>query len=164
MNFVSDSTPSLERSKFALSGLVSEVELDVLSDHELGPELAWRVEIDEGIEIEADREQLFRVLSNLARNAREAGAPQITILARLGNGRLVVDVSDDGPGIPARIKEKLFEPFAGSAKAGGTGLGLVIARDIMKAHGGDLRLVETRENGTVFQMELPLGSGLRQAS
>ncbi|WP_247891783.1 sensor histidine kinase, partial [Azospirillum argentinense] len=66
-------------------------------------------------------------------------------------------VADDGPGLPPRARDNLFQPFAGSARAGGVGLGLAIAREVLRAHGGDLRLVESTAAGTVFALELPLG-------
>ena len=62
-----------------------------------------------------------------------------------------------GPGLPPRAREKLFQPFAGSARPGGSGLGLAIARDLMRAHGGDIRLLRSDGAGTVFQLDLPLG-------
>ena len=65
-------------------------------------------------------------------------------------------VTDDGPGVPPKAREHLFEPFVGAARSGGAGLGLVIARDILRAHGGDIELAETSEKGTVFRISLPV--------
>jgi len=105
--------------------------------------------------VEADRDQLYRVLANLGGNAAEAGATRLRVSAERRNGEVHVEVEDDGPGMPAKAREHLFQPFAGSAKSGGTGLGLAIARELMQAHGGDLRLLRTSEKGTAFELVLP---------
>jgi signal transduction histidine kinase len=107
------------------------------------------------LSIRADRDQLFRVLLNLARNAVEAGAQRITISAHNGDRRVVIDVADDGPGLPPKARDNLFRPFAGSARAGGMGLGLAIAREILRAHGGDIALGHSDAGGTLFQLSLP---------
>ena len=106
--------------------------------------------------VRADRDQLFRVLLNLARNAVESGANCVTISAHNGNKRVVIDVADDGPGLPPKARDNLFRPFAGSARPGGMGLGLAIAREIARAHGGDLVLGHSGAEGTVFQLSLPV--------
>ncbi|MDQ2104614.1 ATP-binding protein [Azospirillum sp. C340-1] len=86
-----------------------------------------------------------------------AGALSVSAEARPGGG-LVLLVADDGPGLPPRARDNLFQPFAGSARAGGIGLGLAIAREVLRAHGGDLRLAESTAAGTVFALELPAGA------
>ena len=103
----------------------------------------------------ADRDQLFRVLLNLSRNAVEAGANRVTISAHNGDKRVVIDVADDGPGLPPKARANLFRPFAGSARPGGMGLGLAIAREIARAHGGDITLGHSGADGTLFQLSLP---------
>ena len=70
-------------------------------------------------------------------------------------GEVQVEVADNGQGIAPAAREKLFQAFAGTAKAGGTGLGLAISRDLIKAHGGDIRLVESRPGSTRFRLTLP---------
>ena len=120
--------------------------------------------VPQGFEVDADREHLFRVLLNLARNAREAldanagngRAPgRIRIEARRENGAAIIEVSDNGAGIPKSVRERLFLPFAGSARAGSTGLGLAIARELMRAHGGDVTLVRSGADGTCFRIAIP---------
>ena len=74
---------------------------------------------------------------------------------------MVIDVVDEGPGIPARAREKLFQPFAGSGRPGGSGLGLAIARETMRFHGGDIALVTTGPEGTHFRLTLPAGKKRR---
>ncbi len=113
-------------------------------------------------EVEADPEQLHRILVNLLRNAREAidgagGGGRGRILASLRHepGVAILRLADDGPGLPERARTHLFQPFAGSARRGGTGLGLAIARELAQGHGGDLLLVHTGDTGTVFDLRLP---------
>jgi signal transduction histidine kinase len=105
-------------------------------------------------EISADREQLFRVFSNLALNAAQAGATTVRIDVERVDSLVIFEVRDDGSGIPAKIRERLFLPFAGSGR--GTGLGLVIAHEIIAAHGGAFSLVNTGADGTTFRISLPL--------
>jgi signal transduction histidine kinase len=95
------------------------------------------------------------VLANLAHNAAQAGARRIEVDARGDGERVIIEVADDGPGIPAGLRPELFKPFAVSARNGGSGLGLAIAREIVRAHGGDLVLAATGPEGTVFRIELP---------
>jgi signal transduction histidine kinase len=110
----------------------------------------------------ADPEQLHRILVNLLRNAREAilGAPEPRPgrvragLMRL-DGDSVVRLSDNGPGVPEKALARLFQPFAGSGRAGGAGLGLAISRELAQNHGGDLVLAENGPSGATFELRLP---------
>jgi signal transduction histidine kinase len=103
----------------------------------------------------ADRNELFRVLVNLLRNAAEAGSGNVQVVAeRVGNS-LQIEIIDDGPGLPEEARVNLFRPFAGSIRYGGSGLGMAIARDLMLAHGGDIALVQTSSSGTTFRLTLP---------
>ncbi len=120
-----------------------------------GAGLDWSNAIAFEQQLHADREQLFRVLLNLARNAVQAGAGRIVIEAVAASDGDRVLIRDNGPGIPASVAESLFEPFRASTKRGGTGLGLAIARELVRQHGGDLRMVETSAGGTVFALWLP---------
>ena len=122
--------------------------------------IAWTIEMDEALRIDADRDQLYRVLSNLCRNALQAleqlELPKGRILVgATRNGRSVaIEVRDDGPGVPAKARAHLFQAFQGSARAGGTGLGLAVAHELVAAHGGVITLLDT-EQGTVFRIEIP---------
>ena len=115
--------------------------------------------VDPGFILNADREQIFRVLLNLGRNAAEAltGAHggHITVSAARGGGLVDIRIRDNGAGVPAESVAGLFQAFSGSSRSGGTGLGLAIARDLMVGHGGDIKLLETGATGTVFQLLLP---------
>ena len=85
----------------------------------------------------------------------EAGARVVRVSAQNSEGEIRIAVQDDGPGLPKTARDRLFKPFSGSAKKGGTGLGLVIARDVMRAHGGDIELVHSGDGGTRFRLRLP---------
>jgi signal transduction histidine kinase len=112
--------------------------------------------VPEELHVEVDRSQLFRVLVNLLRNAVEAGASRVRVWVRAQNTTLMIEVADDGPGLPERVRANLFRPFATTSRRGGAGLGLAIARDLMLAHGGDLELVATGRDGTTFRLVLPM--------
>lgn len=106
-----------------------------------------------------DPDQMYRVLSNLLRNAAQAlrasgtADPTITVTAARQGERTVIRVADNGPGVPARAREALFEAFAGSTSAGGTGLGLAIAAELVRLHGGTIAL-EDSPGGAVFRIEI----------
>jgi len=153
LSFTREGAPKIERSRFDLGELVSEVGASV--PEQLSGEAEWRNLIESRLEVSADREQLYRVLSNLGRNAIQAGASRGEIDARMKDGRVIIELSDDGPGLSPRARERLFAPFAGSSRPGGTGLGLAIARELMRAHGGDIRLERSTSEGTCFRLDLP---------
>jgi signal transduction histidine kinase len=143
------------RADFRLRDLVDEVATAVGGSAEGA--VGWHNDISEDIVVNADREQIFRVLMNLGRNAMEAmpNGGDIRLHAEAYNGRITVDVADSGPGLPQQAREHLFEPFTGSTRAGGTGLGLAIARELTEAHGGTLHLLQSSPKGTTFRLELP---------
>lgn len=158
LRFAQEQTPPPQLGVFSLHGLVREVAGEA-GGLQTRP-VACDNRVDAAFELSADREQLFRVLSNLVRNAYEAGADTVTVEAGLEGGTVVIDIADDGPGLPAKVRETLFQPFSGSGHVGGTGLGLSIARDLTRGHGGDIELVRTGPGGTVFRLILPLEHGL----
>lgn len=115
--------------------------------------------------LRADPEQLFRVVSNLVRNARQAivasGKPgEINVSAYEDDDSWWIEIADTGPGLPKRAQEHLFTPFQGGVSKGGTGLGLAIASELIRAHGGALELDRTGPTGTVFSIRLPKGDGI----
>lgn len=118
------------------------------------------------LEIDADPDQLNRVLTNLLRNAIQALEGQVAEEGPLPDGRVIVsawregtvvvmEVRDNGPGIPERVRPRLFEAFQSAAKPGGVGLGLAIAAELIRAHGGEIRLRGTGPGGTVFHVVVP---------
>jgi signal transduction histidine kinase len=113
------------------------------------------------VTVDADREQLNRILTNLVRNAVQVFdtgsrmAPVITITASRHGSVTEIEVRDNGPGIPPTVRDKLFEAFHSAAKPGGTGLGLAISRELTEAHGGTIAFQETSEAGTCFTVSIP---------
>ena len=96
-----------------------------------------------------------RALTNLVDNARRHARRVTLSVSRQGERSVQVMVDDDGPGIPAEQREGLFRPFASGA-AGGTGLGLTIARDIVRAHGGEIMLEDSPLGGLRARVHLPV--------
>lgn len=147
--------PPPRRSVVPLAPLVDEVgeSLALRAD---GP-VRWRNRVADGLSVDADRDQLFRVLVNLGRNAQQAieADGEIGVSAWRQGNEILIDVADSGSGLSNAAREHLFEPFRGGARAGGIGLGLAIARDLVRAHGGDIELVETGPKGTRFRLRLP---------
>ena len=119
-------------------------------------------EVPEDLVARADPEQIFRVMMNLVRNARQAlvasGKPgKITISGCVHEDDWCVEIKDNGPGLPPKAQENLFTPFQGGVRKGGSGLGLAISQELVRGHGGDLVLTETGPDGTVFEIRLPKG-------
>ncbi|WP_244952489.1 sensor histidine kinase [Ruegeria arenilitoris] len=119
-------------------------------------------DVPEDLVVRADPEQMFRVIMNLVRNARQAlmtsGQPgKITISASEDQDAWVIEVRDTGPGLPPRAQENLFTPFQGGVRKGGSGLGLAISQELVRGHGGELVLTSTGPEGTVFEIRLPRG-------
>lgn len=153
---------ALKTEEVALARLVDDVFDDTAA---IGVET--RSDIGEKVTVSADPTQLYRALFNLVRNAIDALAgpdPQegggaaggrIEVSARAEAGHLVISIADNGPGLPEAARAHLYEPFKGSFKPGGSGLGVAIAYEIAKAHGGDLQLVKSDESGATFELSLP---------
>jgi signal transduction histidine kinase len=125
--------------------------------------IRWISAVERGLTVDADPDQLFRVLLNLARNAMQAlesrtaldpNRDQVRITGRREGAVVVIEVSDTGPGIPAAAHAHLFEAFQGSTRTGGSGLGLAIAAELVRAHGGEIRLVEGTI-GATFRVTIP---------
>ncbi len=148
------------RRHLRLAQLVDEVAslLDLGGD---GVEFINEVAPD--LEIDADAEQLFRVLNNLCRNAVQAMANaadpsvvcRLTVSAWREGAVTHIRVHDTGPGLPKKARENLFSAFRGSARAGGTGLGLAVAHELVRAHGGTIELVESHGGSTLFEIAIP---------
>jgi len=156
--------PPPRREKFMLNLLVDEVIESIAVD--ASNRIVLYNNVPPNLSVDADRDQLFRVLSNLMRNAaqaleqRESEGPDfregiITLKAWREGTVVSMSISDNGPGIPEHVKGRLFEAFQSSARPGGTGLGLTIAADLVRAHGGQLWLTSSGPEGTSFMMTLP---------
>ncbi|GGC96870.1 sensor histidine kinase [Aquisalinus flavus] len=151
-----------ERERVNLFDIVEETSdaLKIFTEGE--PPIQFINEVSPRVELMADRTQLFRGLFNLARNSAEAlatsdqPAPRVTFSAERTDRLVIIDVQDNGPGLPPAAREHLFVPFKGSVRQGGSGLGLAIAAETVRAHGGDIVLHETGPAGTIFRITLPL--------
>ena len=97
--------------------------------------------------------RLLHALYENAIHASAPGRPRIATHADRVGDRIVIEVADDGPGVPAQIADALFEPLV-TARQGGTGLGLALARRITDAHGGSIALLRSSK-GATFRIELP---------
>ena len=151
--------PTPRITEFDLSDLVDEVGVALQEQGEdSDPNVLrnWVNALGGERRVRADRDLLYRVFVNLGRNAFDAGASAVTVKAKNGGNFLVVGVSDNGPGLPADVAAQLFKPFTTGGRAGGAGLGLCIARDLVRAHGGEIALAETGPQGTTFRFTLPM--------
>ncbi|MEM6548846.1 MAG: HAMP domain-containing sensor histidine kinase [Pseudomonadota bacterium] len=148
-----------ELRKIRLAPLARDVAEGMGLTHDSG-QVRCKVMVPESVEISADPEQLYRVLANLIRNAEEAirstrEPGEIRIDHARARDQEVISVVDDGPGMPLKAREHLFEAFRGGARQGGTGLGLAIAQDLVRGHGGRLELADSTTEGTEFRILLP---------
>ena len=177
LSFARAEEPDAQRSEFLLAPLVDEVAL-VLPTGQTAAipgqtvpipgqtvpipgqtvPIQWRNDVPGDLYLLADRDQLYRILMNLAKNAVEAVTAQgpggtVRVTGWRDTDCTVLEVADTGPGLPPQAREQLFEAFAGSN--GGTGLGLAIAYELTRNHGGRLELFKSDPTGTVFRATFP---------
>jgi signal transduction histidine kinase len=144
---------------------LSDIVDDVVAGERLAvgeADISLSEDIPAGLTLLADPEQLYRVLANLLRNARQAiqaanGTGEIAIQAREETDHWTISVTDTGPGLPPKAREHLFTAFTGGTRKGGTGLGLAISAELVRGHGGQLLLDHTGPDGTGFTIRLPRG-------
>jgi signal transduction histidine kinase len=156
--------PPPRLSRLALRPLVADV---VESERLAAPDdsqVEFITDVPPHLMLRADGEQLYRVLSNLVRNARQAlEASGSTGTIEIGAGEddncWWIRVGDTGPGLPEKAREHLFTPFQGGARKGGIGLGLAIAAELVRGHGGRLELRRSDDEGTEFMIHLPKSAG-----
>jgi signal transduction histidine kinase len=137
-------------------------ELEDLPGLAPGAGIILDTQVPDDLLIDADPDQLSRVLVNLVRNAVQAlsqtgssvGLPRVTVAAERQDRTVVIVVSDNGPGMPDRARANLFAPFQGSVRSGGTGLGLAITAELVRLHGGTVTL-EPAPVGTRFRLVIP---------
>ena len=150
-----------DRRRVMLPTLIDDV--DDLLGLDGTDDIVLSTNVPADLEVDADPEQLFRVLMNLCRNAVQAMAgddspstvKRLSISAARMGTTVIISVEDTGPGLPATARENLFSAFKGSARHGGTGLGLAIAHELITAHGGTIELRDGRAVGTHFEIRLP---------
>lgn len=140
---------------------------DVIDSERLASEasdISFSEDIPAQLMLRADPEQMYRVLANLVRNARQAlevtdRQGEINVTANEDDAAWWIRVRDTGPGLPEKARDKLFQPFQGGARKGGSGLGLAISAELVRGHGGRLELTETGPDGAVFTIWLPKSDG-----
>lgn len=147
--------------------LLADVVEDVLYGEQLAvgeDDVTLTAEVPEGFRIRADPEQMHRVLGNLVRNARQSimatgKSGTVTVEATQTETTWLISVRDTGPGLPPKAQEHLFSAFQGSVRKGGSGLGLTISAELIRGHGGDIKLMRTSSEGTEFLITMPKGDG-----
>lgn len=145
---------ALERVPLAVDGLL-ESAVALLRDAAAAQGAAIELRVEPKLPgLVGDAQQLRRVFVNLTQNALEAGAHRVVIRAGVASDRVRIAVADDGPGVPAEVRARLFEPYF-TSKSSGTGLGLAICRRMVEAHGGEITLERTAPGETVFVVSLP---------
>jgi signal transduction histidine kinase len=147
--------PAPELSSVAIGPLLEEVR-EVAGAPE-GVSVA--VEVPAGLTVRADAGQLRRAMLNLARNAAavmQGRAGRVVLAAADDGARVRLEVRDQGPGVPAELREKIFTPFF-TTREKGTGLGLAFVREIARDHGGDVGVGDAPGGGAVFHIDLPRG-------
>jgi hypothetical protein len=161
LNYGRVQEPPPDRRPIALEPLVEDVRETLALDP--GTPVRWISAVERDLMVDADPDQLFRILLNLARNAvqalesrdaRDPGRDQVRITGRREGAVVVIEVSDTGPGLPERARAHLFEAFQGSTRTGSVGLGLAIVAELVRAHGGEVRLVEGTI-GATFRLSIP---------
>lgn len=152
--------PALDRVDLGcvISDVIENERIEISEDA-----VSYAAEVEDALLVRCDSEQIYRVLSNLVRNARQAilatgKAGTISIKAHSNEEGWMIQVADTGPGLPKKALDHLFTPFQGGARAGGSGLGLAIAAELIRGHGGKLELSETGPEGTRFEIYLPSGT------
>jgi signal transduction histidine kinase len=149
-----------QRRLIPLAPLVEE--LGDLTGLAPGAGIEFEAHVPEDLQADADPEQLPRILANLVRNAVQAlshagtsgEAPRVTVRAERQGNAVIIHVGDNGPGVPERSRANLFAAFQGSARSGGTGLGLPVAAELVGLHGGTIALEDTGV-GACFRIVIP---------
>lgn len=145
----------LNKTKFNLKELIDEVVQNVSGKF---ADKNFTVNNNlESVEIVGDSDKLHQVFLNLILNSYESAGNngQLIIESNIDNGRLSINLNDNGKGIPEEMRDKIFEPFY-TTKSSGTGLGLAVAKKIIELHNGCIELKSTGDNGTIFNIKLEL--------
>ncbi|MBV8513333.1 MAG: HAMP domain-containing histidine kinase [Xanthobacteraceae bacterium] len=151
--------PPPDRHPVLLDHVVEEVR-ETLG---LNGAIGWIAAVERGLVVDADHDQLLRILLNLTRNAVQAletRAPndamrdQVRVTGRREGAVALIEVSDTGPGLSPKARAHLFEAFQASTRAGGSGLGLAIAAELVRAHGGEIKLIDGTI-GATFRFTIP---------
>ena len=147
---------------FKEGDLAEELRSVVETSRAAHPGISWELEGKDGTVARFDPFQIRRAVTNLLENAAAAlggkGTVKVACVREDNLGLVRISVADDGPGIPAADRDRLFEPYF-SSKEGGTGLGLAIVSAIASDHGGTVKVRDNEPRGTVFEIEFPVPPG-----
>jgi signal transduction histidine kinase len=144
------------RERFLLNDVVEEVEASFVGAGEPGATLAE--ESAHAVPLDADFDQVYRILLNLVRNAVDAGATRVAISGESHAGGATIRIKDDAGGLPEAVRARLGREQVDTA-GGGSGLGLMIAAQLAAGHGGSLAVEDSGSSGTCFRLLLPAPSG-----
>lgn len=149
LNALGKDAPAFAMTRFPLRTLVEEIGCEIAG------RLSWVNDVPAELAVEADRALLGGALLQIGLNAAENGATSLRVSASARDGRVRIALADNGAGFAERAKDNLFTPVLGAARTGGSGLGLVLVREIVRAHGGEVRLASSGKDGSTIQVELP---------
>lgn len=155
LDYSSEKEELLELESINLAQVASEAANDTLTRY---PGVSFKNDIDPKLAAKADADHTYRIFQNLIRNAAQAlkdhDGAIVTVKARNGGNKVYATLSDNGPGLPDKVRETIFTPFSTGGGRGRTGLGLTISKELAEAQGGDLKLVKSDNDGTEFELEL----------
>jgi len=147
--------PAPDRMRFLLADVVEELAATAVGPDGHAAALEGRASDD--VMLDADFDQTYRILLNLVRNAFDAGARSVRISGRNAGASAVIELRDDGPGLPEAVAARIGQDQM-SGTEGGSGLGLRICHELCRNHGGTLDVAETGPEGTCFRVTLPFSA------
>jgi signal transduction histidine kinase len=158
--FAAEAAPLLARSRFSLAALIAEVAEDLRAEH---GHVTIENATPEHLHLEADRAEVGRALGHLLRTAVKAEARRLAVHVESGTNVIGIVLTDDGRPFGNAAAAAAFQPFSGAFRYGSTGLGFVIARDVVQAHGGSItvrtssvRAAPERQDRTCIVLTLPV--------
>jgi hypothetical protein len=147
--------PAPDRERFLLADVLEELAATAVGPD--GGAAALEGIASDDVMLDADFDQTYRILLNLVRNAFDAGARSVRITGRNDGDSAVIEVADDGPGLPEAVVARMGQDQV-SGTEGGSGLGLRICHELCRNHGGALEVAGTGPEGTCFRVTLPFSA------
>ncbi len=155
LEYSSEKEDVLDLETVNLAAIASEAAHDTLRRYDY---VSFENKIDPKLLAKADADHTYRIFQNLIRNAAQAlkdrPDAKITLDARNGGQNIYATLSDNGPGLPDKVRASIFTPFSTGGGRGRTGLGLTISKELAEAQGGNILLVSSDEQGTSFELTL----------